>query len=86
MIIARRTIAKPADRPLPVSDLWSALNTWSPRPFPPIKGVTIFSESKNKDGNLSNIYLKKETNNKNFQITFKNFFVPQKIVFIDIKI
>lgn len=35
-----------------------------------IKGVTIFSESKNKDGNLSNIYLKKETNNKNFQITF----------------
>ncbi len=35
-----------------------------------IKGVTIFSEKKDTNGNLSNIYLKKETNDNNFQITY----------------
>ena len=35
-----------------------------------IKGVTIYSERKDIDGNLFNIYLKKETNTKNFQITY----------------
>ncbi len=35
-----------------------------------IKGVTIFSEGKNNKGNLTNIYLKKETSDDNFQITY----------------
>ncbi len=35
-----------------------------------IKGVTIFSESKDANGNLYNLYLKKEINDSNFQITF----------------
>ena len=35
-----------------------------------IKGITIYSETKNEDGTLSNIYLKKESNKKNFQITY----------------
>ena len=35
-----------------------------------IKGVTIYSDSKNDDGSLNNIYLKKENNEKNFQITY----------------
>ena len=35
-----------------------------------IKGVTIYSESKNDDGSLNNIYLKKENNLNNFQITY----------------
>ncbi len=35
-----------------------------------IKGVTIFSGAKDNDGNLTNIYLKKETTNNNFQITY----------------
>ena len=41
-----------------------------------IKGVTIYSEKKDIDGNLFNIYLKKETDIKNFQITYakKGFF------------
>ena len=35
-----------------------------------IKGVTIYSEKKDSDGNLLNIYLKKESSPKNFQITY----------------
>ena len=41
MITAKRTMAIPAASPLPVSDLASPLNTSSPSPLPPIKGVTI---------------------------------------------
>ncbi len=41
-----------------------------------IKGVTIFSESKDLNGNLYNLYLKKEIDENNFQITYaqKGFF------------
>ncbi len=41
-----------------------------------IKKVTIYSEKKDKEGNLYNLYLKKETDEKNFQITYakKGFF------------
>ncbi len=35
-----------------------------------IKNVTIFSEKKDKEGNLYNLYLKKEEDDKNFQITY----------------
>ncbi len=35
-----------------------------------IKNVTIFSEKKDKDGNLYNLYLKKEYSKSHFQITF----------------
>jgi len=35
-----------------------------------IKKVTIYSEKKDKKGNLYNLYLKKETNEDNFQITY----------------
>ena len=35
-----------------------------------IKNVTIFSERKDIDGNLYNLYLKKEINENNFQITY----------------
>ena len=35
-----------------------------------IKKVTIYSEKKDKEGNLYNLYLKKETNSENFQITY----------------
>ena len=35
-----------------------------------IKGVTIFSESKDSEGNLYNLYLKKEIDDSNFQITY----------------
>ena len=35
-----------------------------------IKGVTIFSEKKDMDGNLYNLYLKKEIDKNNFQITY----------------
>ncbi|WP_262589548.1 LptF/LptG family permease [Candidatus Pelagibacter communis] len=35
-----------------------------------IKGVTIFTEKKDKDGNLYNLYLKRETDNDNFQLTY----------------
>ena len=35
-----------------------------------IKGVTIFSESKDDEGNLYNLYLKKEIDDSNFQITY----------------
>jgi len=41
-----------------------------------IKGVTIYSENKDKYGNLYNLYIKKEINTKEFQITYakKGFF------------
>ena len=41
-----------------------------------IKKVTIYSEKKDEEGNLYNLYLKKETNEDNFQITYakKGFF------------
>ena len=35
-----------------------------------IKGVTIFSEKKDIEGNLYNLYLKKEIDKNNFQITY----------------
>ncbi len=35
-----------------------------------IKGVTIFSESKDAEGNLYNLYLKKEIDDSSFQITY----------------
>ena len=41
IIIARSTIPIPAARPLPVSDRARPLNTSSPKPLPPIRGVTI---------------------------------------------
>ena len=41
-----------------------------------IKGVTIYSERKDVNGNLYNLYLKKEIDKNNFQITYakKGFF------------
>ncbi len=35
-----------------------------------IKGFTIYADKKNTDGNLQNLYLKKELNNGQFQITY----------------
>ena len=35
-----------------------------------IKGLTIFADDKRENGELKNIYLKKETGNANFQITY----------------
>tara|TARA_X000000950_G_scaffold287573_1_gene400466 strand:+ start:1087 stop:2226 length:1140 start_codon:yes stop_codon:yes gene_type:complete len=35
-----------------------------------ISNVTIYSEKKDKDGNMTNLYLKKIVNNKEFQITY----------------
>ena len=35
-----------------------------------IKGLTIFADEKKSNGELKNIYLKKETGNANFQITY----------------
>ena len=35
-----------------------------------IKGLTIYSDKKNVDGNLENIYLKKDMGENNFQITY----------------
>ena len=35
-----------------------------------IKGLTIYSENKSENGNLKNIYLKKNTGENNFQITY----------------
>ena len=35
-----------------------------------IKGLTIFADEKQKNGKLKNIYLKKETEKENFQITY----------------
>ena len=38
-----------------------------------IKGLTIYAEEKNKESILSNIYLKKETGENSFQITFAKY-------------
>ena len=35
-----------------------------------IKGVTIYADKKTKNGNLENLYLKKEIGNNQFQITY----------------
>ncbi len=35
-----------------------------------INGVTIYSDKKDKDGNLTNLYLKREINSDEFQITY----------------
>ena len=35
-----------------------------------IKGLTIYADEKDNQGNLKNIYLKKETGKRNFQITY----------------
>ena len=35
-----------------------------------IKGLTIYAERKDKEGNLHNLYLKKQINNNDFQITY----------------
>ena len=35
-----------------------------------VKGLTIYSDNKSKDGKLKNIYLKKNTGDNNFQITY----------------
>ncbi len=35
-----------------------------------IKGVTIYTENKDKKGNLTNLYIKKEMGNNEFQITY----------------
>ena len=35
-----------------------------------IKGVTIYSEKKDSEGNLYNLYLKKEIDEENFQLTY----------------
>ena len=45
-----------------------------------IKGVTIYSGAKDEDGNLFNIYIKKEENLNNFQITYakKGNFIKKK--------
>ena len=44
-----------------------------------IKGVTIFAGKKDKDGNLDNLYLKKEIDNNEFQITYAKKGVFKKI-------
>ena len=35
-----------------------------------IKGVTIYADKKDEDGNLQNLYIKREINNDQFQITY----------------
>ncbi len=35
-----------------------------------IKGITIYTDKKDKNGNLNNLYLKKEIDNNQFQITY----------------
>ena len=44
-----------------------------------IKGITIFTEKKDEKGNLYNLYLKKEINNDEFQITYAKKGVFKKI-------
>ena len=44
-----------------------------------IKGVTIYSDSKNDDGSLNNIYLKKQNTKRNFQITYAKKGILKKI-------
>jgi len=50
-----------------------------------IKGITIYSEEKDTKGNLKNIYLKKEDQGNNFQITYAkkgNFIKKNNIQFL----
>ena len=44
-----------------------------------IKGVTLYSDSKDNNGNLNNIYLKKQNDKNNFQITYaeKGIFIKK---------
>ena len=44
-----------------------------------IKGVTLYSDSKDDNGNLNNIYLKKQNDKNNFQITYaeKGIFIKK---------
>ncbi len=44
-----------------------------------IKGLTIYSEGKNENGYLKNIYLKKNTGDNNFQITYAKKGLIKKI-------
>jgi lipopolysaccharide export system permease protein len=44
-----------------------------------VKGLTVYSEKKDEDGNLINIYLKKESDENNFQITYAKKGVFKKI-------
>ncbi len=44
-----------------------------------IKGVTIYSEKKDKDGNLYNLYLKKDINKDEFKITYARKGIFKKI-------
>ena len=44
-----------------------------------IKGVTIYSEKKDGDGNLYNLYLKKEINKNEFKITYAKKRIFKKI-------
>ena len=44
-----------------------------------IKGLTIYSEGKNENGYLKNIYLKKNTGDNNFQITYAKRGLIKKI-------
>ena len=44
-----------------------------------IKGVTIYSGKKDENGNLFNIYIKKEIENKEFQITYAKKGIFKKI-------
>ena len=44
-----------------------------------IKGVTIYSDSKDDDGSLNNIYLKKQNTKQNFQITYAKKGILKKI-------
>ncbi len=54
-----------------------------------IKGLTIYAEEKLRNGTLKNLYLKKNENNKNFQITiakkgeFKNLLNSQILILYD---
>ncbi len=44
-----------------------------------IKGVTIYSEKKDKDGNLYNLYLKKDINKNEFKVTYARKGIFKKI-------
>ena len=54
-----------------------------------VKNLTVYVEKKNKEGILKNIYIKKQTDNKNFQITyaksgkFENINNSRKLILYD---
>lgn len=61
------------------SDANNLSNIIKPKKFnDTIKGLTIYSDSRTKEGELLNIYLKKETNNEDFQITYAKRGMIQK--------